>query len=122
MSQILIEQLEVETIIGVNAWEREVPQSLALDLALSVDLSAAARSDDVSDTIDYGLACELIRNHLAVHHYQLIERLAAAVGDCLLEAFPTLTEAQVRVRKYDVVPGTRSVGVSILRRRAFPTT
>ena len=121
MSEICIERLSVETIVGVNDWERVTPQRLDLDLDLGLDLSRAAASDRVEDTLDYGRACELVRAHLAEHHYFLIERLAAGVGDALIDAFDRLETVTVRVRKFDVVPGTASVGVRLIRQRRAAT-
>lgn len=108
---ILIEALRVRTLIGVNDWERQVPQTLSLTLTLSLSLDAAAESDDVSRTLDYGVACELVREHLKANSYLLIERLADRVGSLLLEQFPQLEAVKVEVRKFDVVPGAAAVGV-----------
>ncbi|MEM1436252.1 MAG: dihydroneopterin aldolase [Pseudomonadota bacterium] len=119
--RILIEALMVRTRIGVNDWEREIPQTLSLTLALTLSLDAAAESDDVSKTLDYGVACELIRAHLRDHSYLLIERLADCVGRLLLDQFPALEALTVEVRKFDVVPGTDAVGVvRHLSRRSEP--
>ena len=70
--RILIEDLRVRTLIGVNDWEREVPQTLSLTLELCLNLDAAAESDEVSRTLDYGVACELIRENLGNNSYLLI--------------------------------------------------
>ena len=53
MDKIFITALTAEAIIGIYDWEREVKQRLEVDLEMWVDLSAAAKSDAIEDTLNY---------------------------------------------------------------------
>ena len=53
MDTVLIEGLNLRSVIGVHAWERAIRQRLQLDLALTVDTSAAGQSDAIEDAVDY---------------------------------------------------------------------
>lgn len=114
---ILIEGLSIRTIIGVNDWERETPQTLRLNLILELPLAQAAASDSVADTLSYAEAAELIREHLTVNHYRLIERLADQVARALLNRYDRLQAVTITVRKEDVVPGSAAVAVQLRRSR-----
>ena len=82
--RIRITGLQVDTRIGVPDEERSRPQRVSIDIELAADLSAAGKSDDLADTIDYGRVvtevAELGRNseaHLLEH---LAEKIAASLG------------------------------------------
>jgi dihydroneopterin aldolase len=65
MDIIFLNEFRAETIIGVYPWEREVPQTIQLDLEIGLPHSRAGTSDDVADTIDYGKVVERIQQVLA---------------------------------------------------------
>ena len=73
--------------VGVPEAERAVPQPVVLDLDLEVDLGAAAASDDVADTVDYGEVCQLAALIAQQRSYRTLERLATAIADRLLSDF-----------------------------------
>ena len=57
MDAIIIEGLKVDTVVGCFAWERQIHQPLMLDLTIQHDLSTAAQSDDLQDTINCAQIC-----------------------------------------------------------------
>jgi dihydroneopterin aldolase len=114
--RLLLAGLRLMAHIGVTEEERRERQRLELDLELYVDLDAAGRSGDLRHTIDYRLAADAVRALLEGRPWHLVEAAAhATVGD-LLERFPQLDRAVVRVRKY-VLPETSYVEVQMERRR-----
>jgi dihydroneopterin aldolase len=84
---------------GVEARERERGQRFLFDVWVDVDESAL--SDRIEDTVDYRAVADAVREVSDGRAYALIEALAAAVADELLERFP-IDRARVRVRKPDV--------------------
>ncbi len=103
---------------GVYAEERTAGQSFLVDVTLWLDLSGAARSDDVADTVHYG---ELAKDVVAVvegEPVQLIETLAERIaGACL--AYDRVDRARVTVHKPEApieVP-FQDVAVTIERTR-----
>ena len=79
---------------GVAPFEREHPTDLLVDAELELDLSRAAASDRLEDTIDYTDVIGEIRRITAASSFALIERLASTIADRLLE----LGARSVRVR------------------------
>ena len=53
MDRIVLHDIIVQGRHGAYAQEREQPQTLRIDLVLQLDLSRAAASDDLADTLDY---------------------------------------------------------------------
>ena len=53
MDIVYIRDLQVEAIIGIFEWEREVRQVISLDLDMATDIRPAAKSDDIKDALDY---------------------------------------------------------------------
>ena len=53
MDRVFIEDLRIQTVIGIFDWEREITQTVSIDLQMAFDISRAAESDDIVDTLDY---------------------------------------------------------------------
>jgi 7,8-dihydroneopterin aldolase/epimerase/oxygenase len=69
---------------GVLASEQRDGQTFVLDVVLEVDLAAAARSDDLADTVHYGEMAERLAHEVATTRYDLIEALAGHLADVAL--------------------------------------
>lgn len=103
---------------GVPPEERAEPQPIEVDLVLRLDLSRAAASDELADTVDYGAVFVLARRIVEGRSFHLLEALAAALAEGVLASFP-LDEVEVSVRKPKApLPGAfDTVEVRIRRRR-----
>lgn len=114
MDRILIEALEVETVIGAYAWERPIEQRLSLDLALATDIRPAAASDALDLTLDYAAICERIQRFAREHDFELVETFAERLAQTLRDEF-TIGWLRLTLRKPGAVPAARSVGLEIIR-------
>lgn len=83
---------------GVTAAERTVGAWFSVDAELGLDLRAAAVSDDLKTTVDYGAVARRIVEIGTGQRVNLIERLAGLMVEALLREFPA-REVCVRVRK-----------------------
>lgn len=111
---VLIEGLEVETVIGVYDWERTIEQRLVVDLAMAWDNARPARVDDVALALDYGAVSDYVREFMASHHPALLETLAEELAGALLARFG-MPGLRLTIRKPGAVPQARSVGITIER-------
>ena len=105
MPDVLIEiqGLELEGFHGALDAERLDGQPFLFDVLLHAH-DAGVRSDKLGDTVDYTAVVVAIREVSGGHRFNLIEALAAAVADALLERFP-VSRVRVRVRKPQVKLG-----------------
>ena len=90
--------LRVFAFHGVLNGEREVGQEFVIDTKLELDLSAAAQSDDVADTVHYGELAEAIALAVQRDPVNLIESVAQRVVDLAL-AYSSVTRVTVTVHK-----------------------
>ena len=88
MDKIHLNNLKIDTIIGIYQWERETKQTLGFDLEVDWDIRKAAASDNIADTLDYGEITQQIVSFVEASSYQLIETLAEELCTLLLEQFP----------------------------------
>jgi dihydroneopterin aldolase len=98
--------------------ERRLGQRFLVDLWVEVG-EAAARSDEIDETVDYRHLAALVREVFAGPERQLLEGLCGAVADGILERFPGAERVRVRVRKPDVVldPPVEHAAVIVERSR-----
>ncbi len=89
---------------GCDPGERERRQLIEIDVAAEIDLSAAERSDDIAQTMDYASLHERLVRVVATTSHALLERLA---GDLLVEVFvdPRVSRAKVTVSKPKILEG-----------------
>ncbi len=113
---VFINQLRIETIIGVHAWEQHAPRPLLLDIELGMDSRAAAASDLIGDAVDYKAVADAINELTAARQFKLLETLAEAAAQRLFERFPIQT-LRLAIGKPGAVPEALTVGVRIERRR-----
>jgi dihydroneopterin aldolase len=84
---------------GVNEAEQSLGQRFVLDIEIELDLAAAAKSDALSDTIDYGEATAVAEAAFRDKQFYLIEASAAHVAEAVLAHFPPSQAVRVTVRK-----------------------
>lgn len=119
MSQVILRGARFTGRHGVLPHERVTPQPFEVDVLLWADLDRASTSDDLADTIDYGVVFDIARRQFEERRYRLIERLAGAIADEVMAAAPRAERVEVRVRKPDApLPGDfETVEVRITRHR-----
>ncbi|MFO1234068.1 MAG: dihydroneopterin aldolase [Rivihabitans pingtungensis] len=87
MDIIFLREVRVDTVIGVYEWERRAPQTIELDLDIGIPSEQPCHSDDIGDTIHYGVVVERVRALLAAEHFLLIEALAERIARLVREEF-----------------------------------
>lgn len=114
MDTIFLEQVKVQTKLGVPDWERMAPQTIILDIEIGYDLRLACQTDAIEHTIDYGLVVARIHETLNQHSFKLVEALAEQVCQLILREFKALS-VKVKVAKPAILPGLKALGVVIER-------
>ena len=116
MDRILISDLSVRCIIGVNEEERRKRQDVVINLAIYAHLRKAGRSDRFEDTVDYRAIKKQIVSMVENSRFYLVEAMAEAIAEICLD-HSGVTKVQVRVDKPGALRFARSVGVEITRER-----
>src|SRR6476659_8655692 len=106
MDLVFIEDLRIETVIGIYDWERKIRQVVALDLEMAFDNRVPAASDKIQDTLDY----KAVSKRLIGFVESLAERCALIVREEF--QVPWL---RLKLSKPGAVTGSKAVGVIIER-------
>jgi len=114
MDKIFLNELKVETVIGIWEWERKIRQTVIIDLEMSADVAKAAATDSVEDTLNYKLVAKRIQSFVADSSFQLVETLAERIAAIIREEFG-VAWVKVRVNKVGAIRGSRDVGILIER-------
>lgn len=113
---IFLKNLEIHTIIGVNEWERMVRQPVSISFEIDTDITRAAQTDDVEESINYKSISKWIIDFVEGTEYLLVERLAEEIACGVLEEFD-VSRINLTVEKPGAIRHSQSVGVSITRPR-----
>jgi dihydroneopterin aldolase len=116
MDIIFLQEVKVQTHLGVPEWERMAPQTVILDIEVAMPHSRACQSDAIADTLDYGDIVARIRQTLAEKNFHLVEALAEHVCQLILNEFGA-PWVKVKVAKPAVLQGLKALGVVIERVR-----
>ena len=117
MDAIIIEGLKVDTVIGCFNWERQIIQPLMLDLTIHNDLTQAAQSDELEDTLNYAQICELAAQVIQQAKPKLIEHAAQLVLECLFTTFSSIESIVITIRKPAIIAQANAVGIRLERNR-----
>ena len=116
MDKIFLKELTTETVIGIFDWEREVKQTIAIDLEMSADIRRAASSDSIQDTLNYKAVAKRLLAFIQESRFQLVETLAEQVACVVLTEFP-VEWVKVTLHKPGAIRHSKDVGVMIERSR-----
>ncbi len=116
MDKIFIHALKTEAIVGIFDWERQVKQTVLIDLELSADIRKAAQSDSIDDTLNYKRVAKRVLAFVAASQFHLVETLAEHVAMLMLEEFG-VAWVGISLSKPGAIRSSRDVGVVLERDR-----
>ncbi len=111
-----IEGLKVDTIIGVYQWEREVKQSVIIDLVLEIKSTSSGFEDSIEFAVDYVAVSDMVSNLVQSSSFLLIESLAEAIAGKLLKEF-AIRSIRLKLSKPSAIQNAANVGITIERSR-----
>ena len=112
--RLLIKNLLVRGIVGINTWDREHRQDILLNLEVFVDTARAARSDDIEDSLNYRSLTKAIISLVDESSFRLVEALAHSIAAMCVREFGA-DRVRLRVEKPGALRFAESVGVEIER-------
>ncbi len=116
MDELTVTGIECHGHHGVFEHERREGQRFVIDLTLGLDTRAAAASDDLQETVDYGSLVGQVKAAVESDPVDLIETLAARVADvCLIDR--RVEWARVTVHKPEAPIATVFADVALTIRR-----
>ena len=114
MDKVFIEDLEVETIIGIFGWEREVKQIVKINVEMDFDNKSAGRSDNINDALNYKSIGKSIINMVENSSFYLVEKMAEEIAKLILKN-KSISKVFVSFSKPGALRVSKNVGVKIIR-------
>jgi dihydroneopterin aldolase len=111
---VFIEDLRIETIIGIYDWEREIRQVVAIDLEMAADNTRPAASESIDDALNYKAVAKRLIKFVGESEFLLVETLAERIAEIILSEF-NVPWLRLKLSKPGAVTGSKAVGVVIER-------
>lgn len=114
--RVFVKELELMASVGIFEVEKRYEQRIVVSLDLDAVDDYDGVSDRLDDVVDYGRVVAAVRALVDSAHFHLIETLAERIAEaCLVD--PRILVARITIEKPDIVPGCRTVGITIERER-----
>ncbi|NII11386.1 dihydroneopterin aldolase [Oleiagrimonas sp. C23AA] len=114
MDIVFIEKLRIDTVIGIYDWERQIRQTVQLDLEMAHDNTAPAATDSIDDALDYKAVSKRLIAFVEASDFGLVETLAERCAEIVRHEF-NVPWLRLKLRKPGAVRGSKAVGVQIER-------
>jgi dihydroneopterin aldolase len=114
MDKIFIHALKTEAIIGIFDWERQVKQTVIVDIEISADIRKAALSDSIDDTLNYKRIAKRVLTFVEESKFHLVETLAEHIAMLILDDFG-IAWVRISLSKPGAIRSSRDVGVILER-------
>lgn len=114
MDIIFLKDLRIDTVIGIYDWEREITQTVHLDLEMAADIRSPAASDRIEDTLDYKAVAKRLIAFVGESRFQLVESLAEAITRIVVTEFD-VPWVKLTLNKAGAIRGAEGVGIIIER-------
>lgn len=118
MDIVYIRDLRIDTIIGIYNWEREVRQTVSIDLEMASDIRKAAETDDIQYALNYKAVSKRLIAYVENRNALLVETLAEEIAQIIRTEF-NVPWLRLRLSKPGAIRGARDVGL-IIERGARP--
>jgi FolB domain-containing protein len=115
MDKILIKDLLIRGIIGINDDERVNKQDILINITMFADTRPAAKTDDIVHAVNYRTITKRIIAHVESSADFLVEKLISDIAQLILTEFPAVQRTIVRLEKPGALRFATSVGVEIDR-------
>lgn len=116
MDSIFITDLRADAIIGIYERERNIKQTISIDLELGADIAKAAKHDNIEDTLNYKELSKRVEAYISSSEFQLVETLAERIAQLILDEFD-VPWLELTLHKVGALSNSGDVGVRIKRQR-----
>lgn len=116
MDKVIVKNLLVRGILGINPEERIKKQDILVNLIMYADVNRAAESDDIADAVNYKSISKRVIQHIEDGSDFLVEKLVVDLARIIITEFG-VARVMVRVEKPGALRFAESVGVEIERTR-----
>tara|TARA_B100001029_G_scaffold153583_1_gene137278 strand:- start:299 stop:649 length:351 start_codon:yes stop_codon:yes gene_type:complete len=110
---IIIRNIEVCCLIGINLEEKINPQPIIINLKLFTSFAKASRSDQIEDTVNYSVLVKSVKEFTSKSRFNLLETMGEKLSEKILED-KKIKEVEIEIIKPNALASER---VSIIIKR-----
>ena len=114
LDKIFLHGIKCDCVIGVWAWEKQIRQTLVLDIDMATDITAAAKSDDLKDALNYNKVAERVIEFAEASQFELLEVLVERIAEIIMKEF-NVPWVRIRLDKGPAVKNVKQVGIEMER-------
>ena len=114
MDKVFIRGLKIQTTIGFFEWEKQIKQTLVIDLAMAWDIKPAATNDELDKTLDYAAISVAVEKFANDNPVDLLETLAERMATFLMGEYH-IPWLKLTIGKPGAIHNADTVGVEIER-------
>ncbi|MGA2654677.1 MAG: dihydroneopterin aldolase [Gammaproteobacteria bacterium] len=115
MDKLYIQSLQLHTTIGCLTWEKQILQTVMVDLEIGIDCTAISKSDDIGSTLNYALLSEQLIAFAHTQKNDLIETLVEKLAQFIHQEYPMIKQLKLSLEKPGAIPNAKTVGITIER-------
>lgn len=97
-SYIFLKDIHCYAYHGVAPQENLIGNEYIINLKLKVDISKAAQTDEVEDTVSYADVHDVIKNEMTIPS-KLLEHVGRRIVERIFVTFPTIEEVELQLSK-----------------------
>ena len=116
LGEIIIDELQVTTIIGCMDSERTTKQPLTISLAIQYDMQKAAETDTIDKALNYAQLSEDIKTYVEASEHYILESLAQKIFEIVFK-YPQALKASLFIYKPNAISYTKRVGLKVSQTR-----
>jgi len=114
MDIVYLRGLKIDTVIGIYGWERQIRQTIIIDLEMATDIRKAAMTDNIDETLNYRAVAKRLIDFVSHSEFQLVETLAERIAEIILTEF-SVPWVRLQLNKPGAVRHAQDVGIIIER-------
>ena len=117
LAEIIIDELQLSTIIGCMKNERTTKQALTLSLAIQYDISNVSKSDNIDDALNYATICHDLKEKIEHSSFHLLEALSEFIFEYLF-THHQIERVSLFIYKPNAISFTKRIGLKRVKSKA----
>ena len=115
MDKIFLKNLKLKTRIGIFAWEKQIDQTINIDVEIGTDIKKAADTKDIQYSLDYKTLSKMIIDYVENNQHNIVETLIENIANMVLKEFK-VEYITISISKPGAIRGSQDVGITITRK------
>ena len=109
---IKLKKIAIQTFIGIHDFEKTRKQDLFLNLTIHTNFADACHTDNITDTIDYDIIYQKIKDFANNHNCELLEKFCYDLLKIIMQD-TRIDKGILEVEKVRIFPSVKSCAITL---------